>query len=272
MSVHYRALFALLLPVLASGQIAWDHNPASRNGPPEWGAITPPYATCGYTPTFSTQFVQVGMKQTPIDIPTGKAVRAILPRPSFRYEDVPLDVENTGHVVEVPYEAGSSVRIGTSPTDKYDLMQFHFHAPSEHTVDGKQYDAELHLVHSNILGELMVVGVFLAKSASAVPGIYDEIVSNAPLTVGSNHVAGKRVNARDLLPRDRGFYTYTGSLTTPPCTESVRWFVLETPVSVTNFVIQQLHTITGMFPGYGGYQNNNRPVLPLNGRPVLVAR
>jgi len=212
------------------------------------------------------------MKQTPIDIPAGKAVRAILPRLSFRYEDVPLEVENTGHVVEVPYEAGSSVRIGTSPTDKYDLVQFHFHAPSEHTVDGKPYDAELHLVHSNVLGELTVVGVFLTKSASAVPGIYDEIVSNAPLTVGSNHVAGKRINAHDLLPHDHGFYTYTGSLTTPPCTESVRWFVLEKPVTVTNFVVQQLHTIAGMFPGYGGYQNNNRPVLPLNGRPVLVAR
>jgi carbonic anhydrase len=85
-------------------------------------------------------------------------------------------------------------------------------------------------------------------------------------------VEGKKLNAKDLLPGSKSYYTYTGSLTTPPCTESVRWFVLATPVVVTDSSIQQLHALIGTFPGYDGYQNNNRPVAPLNGRAVMLVR
>ena len=87
-------------------------------------------------------------------------------------------------------------------------------------------------------------------------------------TTGSRD--GLSLNAMSLLPEDLTYFTYSGSLTTPPCTEGVRWFVMQTPVPVSAFVIQQLHTITSQFPGYNGFANNNRPVLPLNGRTVLM--
>lgn len=245
----------------------WTHNPALQNGPLNWGAVAPPYATCGAKPGASV--VEVGMKQTPINIDSAKTVLAALPSLGFRYRENPLEVENTGHVIEVVYEPGSVLRIGRDLTDEYQLLQFHFHAPSEHTVDGKLYDAELHLVHSNVIGELAVVGVLLSKSDTVTPGIFDDIIAHAPAETGSDGAEGATLNARELLPVDRGYYHYTGSLTTPPCSEGLKWFVLTQPVPVTNFVIQQLHSLIGHFPDYNGFQNNNRPVVPLNGRTVL---
>lgn len=270
----------LFLATLISGHAAgqtpvWDHNPASISGPFNWGAVTASYGTCGSTPLTSASgsqvFTPVGAKQAPINISTAMTVEAILPKLSFRYEDTPFEVENTGHVVEVVYEAGSVLRIGKSVMDEFTLAQFHFHAPSEHMINGKQYDAELHLVHTNALGEFLVVGVML-NSSRVVPGLYTDILAIAPLTPGSTPLPGKVLNAHDLLPRNSGYYTYTGSLTTPPCTESVRWIVMSKPVDVPDAVIRQLHSIIGAFPGYKGYPNNNRPIVPLNGRAVVMVR
>ncbi len=251
------------------GQI-WSHDPAAANGPLNWGGITPSYETCGDAANGSSSIVSVGMAQTPIDIATAKSVLALLPGVEFRYEDTAFDVENTGHVVEVVYAAGSFIKLGRSITDMYQLVQFHFHAPSEHTVDGKQYDAELHLVHKNILGQLVVIGVLLSQSDMAGSGVFDDIVTTAPMLPGTGSRDGLSLNATSLLPEDLSYFTYTGSLTTPPCTEGVRWFVMETPVPVSEFVIQQLHAVTSQFPGYNSFANNNRPVTPLNGRTVLM--
>jgi carbonic anhydrase len=254
---------------LASGQTTWNHNPSSANGPLYWGSLTTPYETCGTAPTGSSVIAPVGMAQTPVNIVTANSVLAILPGIDFRYESTPFEVENTGHVVEVVYEEGSSIKLGRSITDIYNLIQFHFHAPSEHTVDGTQYDAELHLVHQNILGQLVVVGVFLNKSAAATPGLFDDIVNAAPTTVSNAAGPSAALNANMLLPEDLDYFTYTGSLTTPPCSEGVRWFVMQTPMPVTEAAIQRLHLVVSQFPGYNGYENNNRPVAPLNGRTIL---
>jgi len=156
-------------------------------------------------------------------------------------------------------------------TDQYFLSQFHFHAPSEHMVDGVPFDAEIHLVHTNRIGELLVIGVLLTKSDAAQAGVFDDIMGHAPATVTTTSLQGT-VNAMDLLPAKQSFYTYTGSLTTPPCTEGVRWFVMTTPVVVTSAFIQQLHSVIGQFPGYNGYPNNNRPTRPFNGRNVIASQ
>jgi carbonic anhydrase len=265
-----------LIPIIAaclSAQTAWNHNPQSASGPLVWGSLAPSYATCGSAAnlTNNSPVVAVGMKQTPINIISASAGLGVLPELSFRYHPTAMEVENTGHVVEVVSGPGSVLRIGKSPTDEYNLVQFHFHAPSEHTIDGQAYDAELHLVHTNILGETLVVGVLLSNSPTATPGLFDEIMSLAPTTAGTSaSQAGNEIQATNLLPPYMGFFTYTGSLTTPPCTESVRWIVLTTPLNVTNDFIQQLHSIIAAFPGYNGYPNNNRPLVPLNGRPILV--
>jgi carbonic anhydrase len=259
---------AVLMSACAMGQ-GWSHDPSAQIGPSYWGAVAPQDATCGNTNSNGT-LVPVGAKQTPIDIEDAATLLAVMPDIWFHYADTAMNVENTGHVVEVPYQAGSYISIGRSVTDIYFLSQFHFHAPSEHTINGQRYDAELHLVHTNRIGETLVVGVLLTQTDTAQPGVFDDIVSNAPLTVTTN-TSESSVNAGNLLPEQQLFYTYSGSLTTPPCTEGVRWFVMTTPVPVTSSFIQQLHAITAQFPGYNGYPNNNRPIQPLKGRAVISA-
>jgi carbonic anhydrase len=254
----------------AMGQ-AWNHDPTAVNGPLHWGGVTPSYETCGNAPAGSGSIVAVGMAQTPIGIQTANTVLAVLPGIEFNYQDTAFEVENTGHVVEVVYGAGSSIQLGESVTDIYQLIQFHFHAPSEHTLNGQQYDAEVHLVHQNILGQLAVIGVLLSESGTAAPSLFDNILATVPMTTQTTgSLEGMSLNAMALLPEDQTYFTYAGSLTTPPCTEGVRWFVMQHPVSVSDFVIQQLHAVTSQFPGYNGFANNNRPVVPTNGRTVLL--
>jgi len=247
----------------ASAQV-WNHNPDSAIGPDHWGKLTFPFATCGAE--VSSTFVEVGKKQTPVDIVPAAAVAVTLPELAFHYRSTPFVVENTGHVVEVPYAPGSALRVGR---DKYDLLQFHFHAPSEHTVNGQFAAAELHLVHRNALLDLAVVGV-LIQVGSPVNHVIDKILRNAPLESGEEVDLEGSVNAKAVLPRHtERYYNYSGSLTTPPCSEGVRWFVLKEPVFVSQEAIEHLHEVISEFDNYGGFADNNRPVRPLNGRVIL---
>jgi carbonic anhydrase len=264
-----KTLFAMVMAVLtfsglASAQ-AWNHNPASTIGPLHWGTVTQSYATCGDSMTG-----EVGKKQSPIDIVSDYAVAASFSALLFNYNPTPLKIENTGHYVEVPYDPTSYLSVGSQPTDVYQLVQFHFHAPSEHTINGVHYDAELHLVHTNVIGETAVIGVLLSSSAAGLP-IFDTIMANSPTSPGENELS-EEVNVFDLLPFRKGFYRYEGSLTTPACSESVQWFVMRDPVPITPDALRKLHTVIGLFPNYGGYQNNNRPIANQNGRSVLKSR
>jgi len=257
------AVAALLLAASPAFAQEWNHDPASPVGPGAWGTVTFPFATCGSS--FEPGgFVEVGKKQSPIDI--SGATPALLPPPLYLYGATPFEVENTGHVVEVVYQAGSRLVIGI---DTFDLVQFHFHAPSEHAVNGRLADAELHLVHRNALGNLAVVGVLL-QVGPRPNALIEQIIGAAPAVEGSNVVTGRTLSARDVLPRNPfSFWTYSGSLTTPPCSEGVKWTVLKEPVQVSAGTIARLHAIIAAFPGYEGYQSNNRPVTPLNGRAIL---
>jgi carbonic anhydrase len=262
-----KTLFAAVMAVLTfSGlglaQAAWNHDPASPIGPLHWGTVTPSYATCGDSITG-----EVGMKQSPIDIVPGNALAASFSALLFKYNPTPLKIENTGHYVEVPYDPTSYLYVGSQPTDVYQLVQFHFHAPSEHTINGVRYDAELHLVHTNAIGETAVIGVLLSSSAAGLP-IFDAIMANSPTSPGENELS-EEVNVFDLLPFHKRFYRYAGSLTTPACSESVQWFLMQDPVPITPDALSKLHTVISLFPNYGGYANNNRPIANQNGRPVL---
>jgi carbonic anhydrase len=147
-------------------------------------------------------------------------------------------------------------------------LQFHFHAPSEHTVNGQFAAAELHLVHRNNLLDLAVVGV-LVNVGSPVNAVIDEILLNASTESGEEVILPGSVNAKDVLPKSENYFTYSGSLTTPPCSEGVRWFVLKAPVFVSQEAIDHLHEVISEFANYGGFADNNRPVRPLNGRVIL---
>ena len=239
-------LFAVVMAVLTFSGLAWtqawNHDPASPMGHFHWGAVTPSFATCG-----DSIKGQVGMKQSPIDIVPGNASAASFAPLLFKYKPTPLKIANTGHYVEVPYDPTSFLYVGTQMTDVYQLVQFHCHAPSEHTI----------------------IGVLLSSSAAGLP-IFNTIMANSPTSPEEIELSGE-VNVFDLLPFRKSFYRYAGSLTTPACSESVQWFLMQNPVLITPGALAKVHSIISMFPNYGGYANNNRPIANQNGRSVLTS-
>ena len=244
---------------------AWNHDPASPIGPLHWGEIG--FPTCGQ-----------GMRQSPVDIRTDRLAASRGAPLLLRYESSELVVENTGHVVEVPIPTGvqDTLQLGG---DRYELVQYHFHAPSEHAVNGRRAAVEAHFVHTNAHGATAVVGVFYRRGPHP-NAVLDSILLSAPETAGEESHAGEAspaalfqhlrgVSARRGGPvRVKSFYAYDGSLTTPGCTEDVRWSVLADGGHVSAPAVARLHRVIARFPNYDGYRNNNRPVQPLNGRVI----
>jgi carbonic anhydrase len=226
-------------------EVHWGYG--GEGAPANWGKLKPEFAMCG-----------TGQAQSPIDI--DKTYKTALEPVGFTYKQTPLKIVNNGHAVQVNVEPGSSVMIDGA---KYELLQFHFHAPSEHTVKGNFFDMEMHLVHKNEKGDLAVVGVMMKKGQPNK--IIQVMWDNLPTEVDKeNVVSGISVDATSLLPKDRGAYHYYGSLTTPPCSEGVNWTVLKTPIEVSEEQIQKFRTLMGV--------ENNRPVLAVNKRFVLESK
>ena len=243
---------------------AWNHNPMSSIGPLHWDDIG--FPTCGD-----------GTMQSPVNIRTRRVAPTRSAPLILSYESSELAVENTGHVVEVPIPAGvdNTLLIGG---DQYTLAQYHFHAPSEHAVNGRLADLEAHFVHTNADGGTAVVGVFyhIGRHGNEV---VERILLAAPVEAGEEGHAGEAnpaelfhdirgVTSRTGPLRVKSFYSYDGSLTTPGCTEQVRWSVLADGGRVSRVAVRRLHRVIARFPNYSDYQNNNRPVQPLNGRVV----
>ncbi len=225
-------------------EVHWGYE--GEQGPQNWGSLKPEYALCGE-----------GKSQSPINI--ANAQEAELAEIKFSYNDSGLKIINNGHTIQINYAPGSTVEIGGKT---YDLLQFHFHTPSEHTVDGNAYNMEMHLVHKNAEGELAVVGVFMQEGASNP--IIETLWSNLPEKENEEKdVSAVQINAANLLPADKAYYHYSGSLTTPPCSEAVNWNVLKTPVEVSS---EQVATFAAIFKA------NARPVQPLNDRVLQVSK
>ena len=196
----------------------------------------------------------IGKHQSPINIE--KAVVKDLPELKFDYKDTALKVTDTGHSFQVNAASGSGgITVGE---DHYDLLQVHFHEPSEERVHGEHYSMVAHIVHKNAKGELAVVAVLIrkGKANAFLKSIFDNFPAKG---TAETDVAGKSVNIGNLLPQHRGYYTFDGSLTTPPCSENVRWFVLKTPVEASEAQLKQFEA---------RYSHNNRPTQPLNGRVI----
>lgn len=212
-------------------------------GAERWGDLNRSYALC-----------KLGQAQSPIDIARVEA--ANLPILTFEYQAASPSIINNGHTVQVNFAAGSILRVGN---DEYQLVQFHFHTPSEHSVEGQQYAMELHLVHRHASGALAVVGVLLSvgDSNNALEPLWQRL----PSYVGEERFLSISVNPSDLLPRSRRTYRYVGSLTTPPCTEGVQWLVMCQPVNIAQVQVDKFRTI---------FSANSRPRQPLNGRQVLT--
>jgi carbonic anhydrase len=244
---------ATTAPATASDPV-WHYE--GEEGPAHWGTISAKFASC-----------LSGREQSPIDIvaPTRRATPdAIVLKfepTSLRivHHDHVADALNNGHTIQVNYSDGDTLTVGGRA---YQLVQYHFHAPSEHTVNGKHFPMEMHLVHTNAEGQLAVIGVLIIEGAHNAA--FDPIWANLPVTKDvEHHLEHVKVDVDALLPKARTTYRYEGSLTTPPCSEGVQWFVMTTPIALSK---AQIGAFTALFHG------NNRPVQPLNGRPVLTDR
>lgn len=225
------------------GHPHWSYE--GEEGPAHWAGLDPQYATC-----------EAGHLQSPIDIRDATAID--LSPLTFSYRPSPLRLIDNGHTIQVTYAPGSYFTVGDH---KYVLQQFHFHHPAEEKVQGKSFPLVVHLVHKDDEGKLAVVAVLL-EQGEPNPTV-DNLWKHLPSAVGEEVVAEVTVNATALLPPGRGYYTFVGSLTTPPCTEGVTWFVLKDPSHVSRAEVAAFAR---------KYPNNARPIQPANGRAIEMTR
>lgn len=219
----------------------WSYS--GDTGPSHWGDLDPAYAACS-----------AGQRQSPIDVAAPKP--AAFPGVAFRYQAEPYSISNTGHGIQLDATKSRSTIALDGTT--YVLDQFHFHAPSEHTLNGRTHAMEMHIVHQSADGRAAVVAVFIDAGASNPA--FDAITADLPKQKGQDVALEGEIDAADLLPAGKStVYRYTGSLTTPPCTEGVTFTVYDKPISLSK---EQIGAFTAI------YDHNARPVQPLNGRDV----
>jgi carbonic anhydrase len=235
-------VFALSSIAAAQTTAPWDYT--GKSGELNWGKLDPAYQACSK-----------GHEQSPIDIHGARLNKALQPI-EFHYTSGSVTLVNTGHTVEVQVKPGSYIVAGGV---RYDLVQFHFHHPGELPVKGKLTDMEAHLVHKSADGKLAVVAVRLRENLDAPNAVLAALWPHLPKTAGATDKVTEMVNAGGLLPADRGYWTYVGSLTAPPCTEGVRWFVFEEELSLSR---DQLRAFAAL------YKMNTRAVQDAHGRRI----
>jgi carbonic anhydrase len=238
--------------VLALRSVAQEHHPehtwdyGDTLGPSHWGDLKPEFATC-----------KTGHRQSPIDIRNPQ--KADLPAIRFEYKPSPLHIIDNGHTVMINYSPGSYILVGDK---KYALKQFHFHRPSEEKINGKSFEMTVHLVHADDDGKLAVVAVLLQLGADSP--LVRELWKDLPKEKDKEEFLDDvRIDLSQILPPDRGYYTFSGSLTTPPCSENVTWFVLKHPATVSAEEIQRFSQL---------YRDDARPTQPLYDRVVLESQ
>jgi carbonic anhydrase len=216
-----------------------------------WSSLDPAYALCN-----------TGKQQSPIDIDIRNAETADLPALQFESRSMPLRyVINNRHTIRVDYDAGNGNFLLADGV-RYELTQFHFHRPSEEQVDGKAYDMEVHLMYKSGDGKIAGVTVFVMPGSpnSTIGKIWEHM----PQTEGQQRVDGMEISSGNLLPSDTAaYYEYVGSVTAPPCTEGVTWFVLKKAIEMS---AGQIAAFARLYP------HDARPIQPLNGRIVRQSR
>ncbi len=224
-----------------------DHSHAEHSwsyegdtGPEYWGE---------FSDTCST-----GKFQSPINL----SATDIGSNDSFdiNYSSSPLTIVNNGHTIQVEgFDEGNSLTIDGKD---YELLQYHFHTPSEYTVDGERFPMEMHLVHTGEDGNLAVIGVMIREGAenSGIAPIWDVMPEEAGSAESFSDI---QVNPADLVPDDSKYYKLSGSLTTPPCTEGVKWVVMEKPIEFSKTQIEKFQK---------AHPHNSRPLQDTNGRGI----
>jgi carbonic anhydrase len=226
--------------VEAHGPAHWDY--VGSAGPAAWAALKPEFAACAS-----------GQRQSPIDIRGGLPVD--LEPVRFEYQASRFGVIDNGHTVQVNLAPGNAIEVGGK---RFELLQFHFHRPSEERIDGRQFEMSLHLVHKDEQGRLAVVALLFEKGP--VQPALQKVWANLPLEKNEEAAARVPLELADLLPADRRYYTYMGSLTTPPCSEGVQWIVMRQPVTLAP---EQIDIFARIYP------MNSRPLQAAAGRRIL---
>ena len=239
--------FALMMlsPVILAGDRAAHWSYEGEGGPEHWGELSEDYIMCSK-----------GRNQSPIDL--SRVVDAELPELEFEYYSATVDEVNNGHTIQQNIKPGSFLRIPDRGTS-FELKQFHFHSPSEHTVNSKHFAMEVHFVHADEDGSLAVVGV-LFEEGDANP-VLSKLWSFMPENPGESNQQPVGIEETNLLPPTRDYFTYGGSLTTPPCSEGVTWIVLKSPIEASAEQIDIFKKRMG--------SATNRPVQPHNARLIL---
>ncbi|MBJ7313233.1 carbonic anhydrase [Rugamonas sp. CCM 8940] len=217
----------------------WSYS--GHGDPAHWSELQPDFASC-----------KLGKEQSPIDI--RDAAKAELPALGFSYAAGRAEVVNNGHTIQVNVGDGNSAKLGGAD---YKLLQFHFHTPSEEKVNGKAYPLVAHMVHKNAEGKLAVVAVLFSEGKENP--LLKKVFAKMPRQADGKAELAEPLNPADLLPAAQGYYAFMGSLTTPPCSEGVRWQVLKQPLEISK---DQLATFRKLYP------MNARPVQALNGRSL----
>lgn len=226
---------------LAQGSVHWSYS--GEEGPAHWAELDESFITCG-----------TGKNQSPIDIQA--AVEGTLPAMTLNYKPNGNQVINNGHTVQVNYKPGSTLSIDGA---EFELKQFHFHSPSENTIEGVAFPMEAHFVHADRTGNLAVIGVMF--NTGEHNSELEKAWAHMPTHAGQKNALIAHVDASKLIPSDLDYFRFNGSLTTPPCSEGVNWFVMKTSVSASKEQLNQfIHTM---------HHDNNRPVQPINARKVI---
>jgi carbonic anhydrase len=220
----------------------WDY--LGKYGPINWGKLDPSFKACS-----------VGKEQSPVDIRSAKLNKALQPI-EFHYMAGPVEMVNNGHTIQINVGPGSYI---VSDGVRYDLVQFHFHHPGEEAVKGKLPDMVIHLVHKSADGKLAVVAVRLIENRGQPNALLATLWANLPKATGQSVKISDMVNPGAFLPPDRSYWTYTGSLTAPPCTEGVKWLIFQQNMSISR---EQLKAFAAIYPV------NSRPLQDLHGRKI----
>ncbi len=220
---------------------SWSYT--GKTGPEHWGTLDEHNVLCAG-----------GVNQTPINLEN--FIEAELENIKFHYDKKGTSFLNNGHTVQVNFEKGNSITIEGKT---FELVQYHFHTPSENHIQGKSYPMEVHLVHADKEGNLAVVGVMF-EVGKENRGL-SKILKNVPHKCGEKHDLKDKALASDLLPKNREYYRFNGSLTTPPCSENVHWFVMKESVSISKEQLKLMEKVM--------HAPNNRPIQSTNARPIL---
>jgi carbonic anhydrase len=243
-----RAPATLALAARAPGEAArppqrrgpWSYG--GENGPASWAELDPAFGLCAS-----------GRRQSPIDIRGGVAVD--LEPIRFDYRPSGFTVVDDGHTIQARIAPGNTLSVGGR---SFELQQMHFHRPAEERIDGRGFDMSLHLVHKDAEGRLAVLALLLQRGDEA-QAVVQRVWNDLPLEKGLEQPASQPLDPAALLPQDRGYATYMGSLTTPPCSEDVLWMVMRQPLSVTQ---AQLDVFAHLYP------MNARPLQSAAGRLI----